>query len=166
MAVVIVLPFLVLLGIQTWRIAAGEGVSPPSTVTRFPDLVSYYIVQVIILVFALGAADQIRLRRVRASSSASMPGDNRRLTAVGLVVNGVLSAVVASAFRLDRPLFDPGSVVHHSSNGSPPWLGVLGIGLSGVVFLVLGLMTLVRSRRATSGVGATAGNRETMGHAG
>lgn len=108
------------------------------------------IVQVVILALALGTADQISLHRLRASGSETSRDDSGRGTALGLLVNFALSAALISAFRLDRPLFDPGSVVHHGSSGSPPLLGVLGIVLSAVVFVVLGLLTLRGTRTRSS----------------
>jgi hypothetical protein len=144
MALVVAVPFLALLGFQTWHIAAGRGVSPPSAVNRFPELIGYYVVQVIIFGLAFGAADQIRMRRAAASSSRepSRPA----AIALALTLNAALSALVVSAFLFARPEFDPGSVVNHSTQGHPPWSGFLGIGLSAVVFAVLGLSSL-RNRR-------------------
>ena len=116
MALVVAVPFLALLGFQTWHIAAGRGVSPPSAVNRFPELIGYYVVQLIILGLAFGAGDQIRKRRATAAGSltASRP-------ALALTVNAALSALVVVAFLFDRPVFDPGSVIHHSAQGHPPW---------------------------------------------
>lgn len=142
---IVTLPFLVVLGIQTWGIAAGRGVSPPSTVTAFPGLVEYYIVQVIILALALGIALQVSALRFHGSTShGSQP-------TVALVVNLLLSALVVLGFQLDRPLFDPGSVSRHSSSGSPPVLGVAAIALSFVTCAGLGCVTLWRrwGRRTT-----------------
>src|SRR5262249_43136464 len=55
---VVVLPFLAVAGIQTWGIASGRGVSPPSTVAAFPGAIQYYLVQAIILTLALAIACQ------------------------------------------------------------------------------------------------------------
>ena len=136
----VVLPYLVVLGIQTWGIASGRGVSPPSTVTGFPGLISYYIVQAIILALALGIALQISALRFHRSA------DVEARPTVAYIVNVVLAAAVVSAFQLDRPLFDPGSVSHHTSSGSPPLLGVAGIALSLLTCIVLGCVTLRRRR--------------------
>jgi hypothetical protein len=151
MALVVVVPFLAVLGIQTWHIAAGKGVSPPSTVNKFPELISYYVVQVIIFGLAFGAGDQVRMRRAAASSSR----EHSRPAAITLAVtvNAALSALVVFAFFVARPVFDPGSVIHHASEGHPPWPGFLGIGLSAVVFAILGLPTLRNRRTERIGVG-------------
>ena len=69
------------------------------------------------------------------------------------MVNAALSALVVSAFLFARPVFDPGSVIHHSAQGHPPWPGILGIGLSAVVLAILGLSTLRNRRIARIGVG-------------
>lgn len=134
----VVLPFLVVLGIQTWGIASGRGVSPPSTVTGFPGLIPYYVVQAIILALALGIALQLSALRFHGST-----GPRTRPT-VAYIVNIVLVAAVVSAVQLDRPLFDPGSVSHHTSSGSPPLLGVAGIALSFLTCTLLGCVTLRR----------------------
>jgi|SRR4249919_145194 len=135
LATVVAVPFLAVLAIQTWGIAAGRGVSPPSTVTAFPGAIPYYIVQVIILALALAIALQISALTGRNGASH---------TTAAYVVNGLVAVLVLAAFELDRPLFDPGSVAHHSSNGSPPVLGVAGIALLVLVCAVLGCLTLRR----------------------
>jgi len=145
----VVVPFLVVLGIQTWGIASGRAVSPPSTVTGFPGLIGYYLVQVLILAAALGIALQLSALRFRGSRGAG----SRPALALGL--NLLLSALVVSGFRLDRPLLDPGSVTHHTSSGSPPLLGVVGIVLSVLACAALGCVTLWR-RRAARTTGAKA----------
>lgn len=149
-ALVVVLPFLVVLAIQTVALAAGKGVSPPSTVTAFPGLISYYLVQAIILSLALAIAEMLRLYRERR---AGAPSDDRhwdRNATRGLVVNAVISAAVVLMFALDHPLFDPGSVTHHRSTGQPPVAGVVGILSTAVLFVGLGVVTLVgRNRRST-----------------
>jgi hypothetical protein len=156
MAFVVVVPFLAVLVEQTWHIAAGYGVSSPETVNKFPELIGYYIVQVIILALALGAANLIRSRRMSASGSGRTPLDGRRQTRIALMINGAVSVVVVLAFLFERPVFDPGSVVHHSAQGHPPWPGFLGIGLSAAVCAVLGLLALKgrRSQRTQLSVGS------------
>jgi hypothetical protein len=139
-AMIVVVPFLAVLVIQTWHIASGNGVSPPSTVNKFPELIGYYVVQAIILGLAFGAGNQIRKRRAAKSLNPSRP-------ALAMTVNAGLSALVVAAFLIARPFFEPGSVAQHSAQGSPPWPGFLGIGLSVGVFAVLGLSSL-KSRRS------------------
>ncbi len=143
---VVVLPFLAILAVQTWSIASGRGVSPPSTVTAFPGLIGYYVVQAIILALALGIALQISALRFRAGPSEQGSSAAHSQTTLALVANSFVCALVVAAFALDRPVFDPGSVTHHSSSGSPPVLGVAGIGLSVVLCLGLGCVTGWRRR--------------------
>jgi hypothetical protein len=133
-------PMLAVLVVQTWGISTGRGVSPPSTVNRFPDLVSYYVVQLVIFGLAFGAADQLRLLRARTAP------DERRIepgrTRTALLVNAGICLVAVACFELDRPLFDPGNVKQHASQGSPPVLGLTAIGLTALVFLVLGAVSM------------------------
>ena len=134
-------PMLLVLVVQTWGISTGRGVSPPSTVNRFPDLVSYYVVQVVIFALTFGAADQIRLLRARTTTRAGGLAVADRLPRA-LLVNLGICLVALACFELDRPLFDPGSVKHHASQGSPPVLGLTAIGLTALVFAVLGAASL------------------------
>jgi hypothetical protein len=143
--VVIGVPFVAILILQTWALAAGKGVSPPSTVTAFPGLIGYYVVQLIIFALALGAADQIRMRRVRRSDQRRF--EDGRQTHKALVINGLLDLAVVVAFLSAHSLLDPRSVTQHKANGSPPVVGALGILSCALVFAVLGLMTLVSRRR-------------------
>jgi hypothetical protein len=143
--VVVVLPFLAVLAVQTWGIASGRAVSPPSTVNRFPDLVAYYVVQLIILGFAVAITLEIGALR---SGAGRGDGQGPGRAGLALVINCAVPGLVFAAFRLDRPLFDPGSTVRHSSSGHPPVLGIVGIGLSVVVCVVLGLLLLGRRWRA------------------
>jgi hypothetical protein len=138
---VVVLPYLAILAVQTWGIASGRGVSPPSTVTAFPGLIGYYVVQAIILALALGIALQISALRFRAGRSEAGSSAAPSRATLALVVNSSVCALVVAAFALDHPLFDPGSVTHHTSSGSPPVLGVAGIGLSVVLCVGLGCVT-------------------------
>jgi hypothetical protein len=146
--IVIGAPLLAILVVQTWAIGAGKGVSPPSTVTAFPGLIGYYVVQLIIFGLAFGAADQIRMRRVRGSGGPAV--DEGRQTRKALVINGLLDVAVVVAFVSAHSLLDPGSVTHHKTNGSPPIAGVLGILSCALVFAVLGVMTLVSRKRGRS----------------
>ena len=140
LVIALAVPFLGVLTLQTWGIWTGRGVSPPSTVDAWPGLIGYYAVQVIIFALALGIALQLSAFRFRGGGSG-------RPTAA-LVVNCVVAALIVSGFELDRPLFDPGSVVHHSSQGRPPVLGIAGIALLCLVCAVLGGATLWRWARA------------------
>ncbi len=137
MAMVVLWPFLAVTAIQTWGIASGRAVSPPSTVDAFPGAIPYFFVQAIILALALGIASQIRTLR-----HGGVGGRSRRTLAY--VVNGLVCVLIFAAFELDRPLLDPGSVTHHSSSGRPPVLGIAGVALLVVVCAGLGCVTLRR----------------------
>ena len=138
---VVVWPFLAVAAIQTWRIASGRGVSPPSTVAAFRGAIPYYLVQALILTLALAIAWQIGDLR-----SGTTHGRSR--TTLAFAVNGAVCALVVAGFELDRPLFDPGSVAHHSSHGRPPVLGIAGIGTLVLVCAGLGCVRLGRRWRA------------------
>src|SRR5271170_8510330 len=56
---VVLMPWLVVLGYQSWYIASGRAISPPSTVTDFPSAIGYWLVQAVILAPALGIAAQL-----------------------------------------------------------------------------------------------------------
>jgi hypothetical protein len=135
--IAVVVPFLGVAVLQTWGIASGRGVSAPSTVTGFPDLLQYYAVQALLLALTLAIALQLRALRIRHGHSGDGSGT------MPLVVNCALSALVVGAFEFDRPLFDPGSVARHSTSG-PPALGIAGIALLVVTCAALGCATLWR----------------------
>ncbi len=150
---VVVLPYLAVLVVQTWGIAVGDAVSPPSTVDSFPSAIGYYLVQVLILALALGIALQISALRFRGAHAEPSSGtDTRR----AYVINCVAAAVVAGGYTLDRVLLERNSVIHHTSSGSPPLLGLLGIALLFVVCAGLGCATLWR-RFARPAIDARAG---------
>jgi hypothetical protein len=159
-------PFIAVLVVQTWGIAAGKGVSPPSTVTGWPQLIGYYVVQVIIFGLAFGAADQIRLRRVRRADHGWTEADQVHQLRKALVINCGIAVVALLAFLADHPLFDPGSVTKHKASGSPPVLGVAGILASAVVFAGLGLMTLIRGRRRPADIAVSQPQGEAVGQVG
>ena len=149
-ALVIGVPYLVVMALQSWSIGSGQGVSPPSTVTQFPGLISYFVVQAIIVAFTLLAADQIRLLRLRRTGEIPDPADSGRRTTRGLVANIVAASVVVAVVLIDRPFFDPGSVTHHTTSGSPPVIGILGTASCFIVFVILGVVTLVSRRGRTA----------------
>jgi hypothetical protein len=159
-------PFIVVLIVQTWGIAAGKGVSPPSTVTGWPGLIGYYIVQVIIFGLAFGAADQIRMRRVRRADHRSTEAEQVHQMRKALAINSGICVVALLAFLADHPLFDPGSVTKHKASGSPPVLGVGGILASAVVFGVLGVMTLMSRRSRSADLPASQPQGQAVGQIG
>jgi len=132
----VTVPYLVICAIQTAGLALGYGVNPPYTVTA----VSYWVVQVLILVVTLGAAELISRYRRRAHG----PVEDAAGPARALMVNGMLTVLLVSLFYLFRPELDPGSITTHTGTGQPPWAGFAGFGLCLVVLVVLGLASLAR----------------------
>ncbi len=139
-AAAVLVPFLAVLGVQTWSLAAGHGNNPPSTVHG----VSYWVVQAIILAFALGIATQLAI--VLRARSAAGDGDaddaeagRRALQATALLL--VLIAAFVIGFVLaSQP------VLHHNANSPLPWYGATGI-LACVVSVVVLTVLHIRQRR-------------------
>jgi hypothetical protein len=139
---VAVVPFLVVLAVQSWGIAAGYDHSPPSTITSFPGTLGYWLVQVIILAPALGIAAEmgaLRARPERPHDRAAGPG--RR----AIVVCGVLTLAAGVFDAIYAAQVSP--ITHHLANGSPPPWGLAGMGLLFVTLAVLSAV-LLRGRRA------------------
>jgi hypothetical protein len=144
----LLLPYLAVLGVQTWGLWVGRGVNPPSTVNAFPGAIGYYVVQLLIFGLAFAVADQLRIRRVRRSTTTV---DGQHQLSVTVMINLVISAVLVGLWQLHRNFFDPGNTHTHTGNGSPPLLGVLGMGALLVSFAVLMALAVRRrfiSRRA------------------
>ncbi len=152
-AAVTLVPFLIVLAMQTWDIAAGDGVSPPSTVTPFPGAIGYYVFQVIFLGLALGIAAELAVLRRARKPAGDSTGAGRRMALAAVLLAGL--AVVFDASWL----LDTAPVRHHSADGAPPAQGLAGIGLCIVTFVVLSVLT-IRNRRAAraklAGTGASA----------
>ncbi|PYI64674.1 hypothetical protein CVV68_21275 [Arthrobacter livingstonensis] len=147
MAVILVVPFVLICGFQTWGLAVGLGVNPKDTVSQF----SYYAVQLIILVLALVAADQIRIYRLWRGWFVSAPAakpvagsrpDSRSRVSIGLGMNLLLCVVVGTVDYLLNS-----SAARQSGEGVPPIAGVVGIVLLPLAILVFGSLNLLRSGR-------------------
>jgi len=151
-ASVVLVPWLVVLVYQSWYIAGGRAVSPPSTVTQFPSAVSYWLVQAIILAPALGIAAQLGASGSRRHPVATISLARRAWIASAL---GVAASVVIilSGFVLFRHQGGTVSVGHHSTSGSPPVIGMVGILGSYLTCAALGVRTLKR-RHPSKGDGA------------
>jgi peptidoglycan/LPS O-acetylase OafA/YrhL len=136
----VAVPFAAVLAIQTWALHAGHGVSPPDTVTQ----AGYWVVQTLIFGCAVGIAVQLSALRFRGGAS-SVPA--RFAYSIGAALGALV--VVGNLVRVVTA--NQWTVAHHSSSGSPPLLGLLGI--LGLVagFVGLGCVTLWqrRSRPAT-----------------
>jgi hypothetical protein len=143
-AAIVVVPFLAVAGAQTWRIAAGDGTSPPDTVTGFPQATGYWVIQAIFLVLALGIAAELGfLRARRALPRDAAPVASRR----AVIVSGVLAVPTAVFVALYVAGSSP--VRHHAASGSPPAQGFLGIILCIAALAALTVLT-VRARRSAA----------------
>src|ERR1700685_492596 len=74
-AAAVLVPLLAVLAAQTWTLASGRGINPPST----PNTVSYWVFQVIFLAFALGIATQLASWRRARPAADDAPGRDCRL---------------------------------------------------------------------------------------
>lgn len=149
--IVVLAPWLVVLGYQSWYLASGRAISPPGTVTDFPSAIGYWLVQAVILAPAVGIAAQLG-----AAGSRRHPADNGSLarrawvaSALGLAASVIVILLGFVWFRQEGGTVFAG---HHSSGGSPPVIGMAGLLLSFLTCAGLGVMTL-RQRRAARAVG-------------
>jgi hypothetical protein len=149
-AAIVIIPWAAVLAAQTWIIAAGRAVSPPSTVSQFPRAVGYWAVQAVFLALALGIAWQLAVLRARRAVPSSAAGGVGRRMAVASGPLATASAVFAVAWLLDSA-----PVRHHATEGAPPVLGVAGMALCIATFVVLSVLTL-RHRRAAARARAAA----------
>jgi hypothetical protein len=145
-ALVVAVPWLIVLVYQSWYIASGRAVSPPSTVTDFPSAIGYWLVQAVIVAPALGIAAQLG-----AFGSRRHPVDPGDLTRRSWIATGLAVAVSVIVILCGFVWFrQQGGTVyagHHSSEGSPPLIGILGILLSYLTCAGLGVAT-IRARHA------------------
>jgi len=144
-ASVVLVPWLVVLAYQSWYIASGRAIIPPSTVTHFPYAIGYWLVQVIILAPALGIAAQLGASGLRRHPVSAIVLARRAWMASAF---GVVVAVVVILFGFVLFPHEGGTVAagHHSADGSPPVIGMVGILGSYLGCAVLGVGTLVRRR--------------------
>jgi len=143
-AMTVVVPWLAVLTAQTWIIAAGRAVSPPSTVSRLPQAIGYWLVQAVFLVLALGIAGQLGALRARRALPHNAAGGTGRQAAIA---SGLLAA--ATAVFIIAWLLDSAPVARHAAEGSPPVQGAVGMVLCIVVFAALSAATF-RRRRAVA----------------
>jgi amino acid transporter len=149
-AAAVLVPFLAVLAVQTWSLAAGHGDNPPSTIHG----VSYWVVQAIILAFALGIATQLAIvLRARTAGAGAGDGDGdgdgdgagasrRALQATAVLL--VLTAAWVIGFVLESK-----PVLHHNTSSPLPWYGLVGI-LACVVSVVVLTVLHIRQRRASA----------------
>ena len=137
-AAAILVPFLAVLAVQTWTLAAGRGDNPPSTIHG----VSYWVVQLIILAVTLGIATQLAIV-LRARPSEQNAGASRRALQATAVLLVVTAASLTGIVLTSKP------VPHHNASSPLPWYGAAGI-LACVASLVVLTVLHIRQRRASA----------------
>jgi hypothetical protein len=147
-AATVILPYLAVTAVQTWSLAKGFGVNPPSTVTPVSGAISYYVVQLIFLVTTVVIAAEVAVLRRHALAGKAVPVDPpagswyRTAVATAVCMTGTLVLLVAWLSRASL-------VTHHSSSSNgPPAQGIIGIGLSLIGFVAFGVAALMARRKA------------------
>jgi hypothetical protein len=131
----VIVPFLAVLALQSYGIAAGYGNSPPSTVTSYPGAFGYWLVQVIILAPALVIAAGLGSLRAGDGRSAGAGRRAIRVSAGLTLAAGVFDVIDALYAKPVR---------HHLANGSPPVYGFAGMGVLLVGVVVISALLLRR----------------------
>jgi len=150
-----IVPYLIVLAMQTYSLAAGYGVSPPSTVDALPGAIGYYVFQAVFLALGAGiAAELAALRRARRPAHPGA-GAGRRMVLVSALLAGLAIVFDAGWALTSAP------VAHHSAQGGPPPQGLAGIGLCIVTFAALSVLT-IRNRRSARAKPAGAGAAAAM----
>jgi hypothetical protein len=148
-----VLPYLAVTAVQTWLLANNYGINPPDTVTPLSDAWSYYVVQVIFFLTTLGIAAELAVVRRHALAGKASPADPpagswyRAAVAGTVCASGVLVLLVSW-------LAASSLVTKHATNGGPPAQGIVGIVLSLVGVIVLGVAAFRAHRRAARAAAA------------
>jgi hypothetical protein len=143
-AAIIIIPFLAMTALQTYSIADGRGVSPPSTVWPLNGgSIPYYVVQLLIIAAVLGVGTLLGTVRAQRAATGSDGSDLGRRTTIAAVTVSVLTAGSCIGAWLDSA-----PVAHHSSAGSPPALGLIGMGVLILSLIVLAVMTIAGRRQA------------------
>jgi peptidoglycan/LPS O-acetylase OafA/YrhL len=138
----VAIPFAAVLVIQTWAIHAGHGVSPPDTVTEG----GYWLVQALIFGCTVGIAVQLSALRFRGVDPVSSRLAGMSRTALAYCAGGGLAALVVVGSLVHLVVANQWTGVHHSSSGSPPLLGLLGILALVLGFVGLGCVSLWQRR--------------------
>jgi hypothetical protein len=125
-------------------------VSPPSTVTAFPSAAGYWLVQAIILAPALGIAAMLGASRSRLHS-VSRDDLARRAWGASLISVAVSVIIILLGFVWFRQQGGTVFVTHHSTDGSPPVIGVVGLLASFITCGALGVMALWHRRSLKAG---------------
>ena len=141
-------PWLVALIYQTADIGLGYAVSPPQTVTQFPRVIGYVVVNAVILALGLTLSALIGERRSRAVPDAGRPTAREMVNRAALAGTVVVAALICLDIVDHAVLVWPESTAHHTTNPSPPLSGILSIALCLVGIAVLG--TARRRHRAAA----------------
>jgi hypothetical protein len=112
-------------------------------VTKFPDLIGYWAVQVVFLAFALGIAGQLGALQARRHRGSGGPRAGRQAAVASAILIGASAVLAGVAISVTAPK------LHHSATGSPPWYGFAGMALCIVAFAALSVVT-IRDRRAAA----------------
>jgi hypothetical protein len=149
-AAVVVIPYVAVATAQTWFLAAGYGTSPPSTVSKLPGAIGYYLVQIVVLAVALAIAWLLGgLRAHRAQRPDAAEGVGRR-AAIALGLLSVATAVFVIVWVLTSA-----PVHHHLAEGSPPAIGFIGMALDLAAVVGLGGAMIWRRRTAAKAISAS-----------
>jgi hypothetical protein len=143
---VVLVPWLIVLAYQSFYIASGRAISPPSTVTDFPSASGYWLVQAIILALALGIAALLGSAQARRCTDGDRHDLTRRTEVASALCLAASVLIIVLGFIVFPHQGGTVSAGHHSQDGSPPLIGQLGLLLSFATCAVLGAMTLRRSR--------------------
>lgn len=131
-------PWVAVLVVQTWHLAAGYGIDSSSTVHE----PGYWVAQLLSLVLTVVIAASVSVWRSRRVSDA---GGNTMTVAW----TGTLSAVAALvSFALALPIIIYTSSGHGQGGGGPPIFGIAGYLACAVVIVVLGIANLIAGKRA------------------
>jgi hypothetical protein len=142
-ALAVILPYLAMVAVQTWGLANGYGINPPDTVTPFSGAISYYVVQLIILLIAMAIAAELAVVRAHSAAPAFAGPWLRTAVATAIGATGTLWVIVGS-------LADAKLVAHHSSSGGTPLVAVAGIGLNVIGVIALGVAAIMARRRGAA----------------
>jgi hypothetical protein len=156
-AATVVLPYLAMVAVQTWSLANGYGINPPDTVTPLSGAVSYYVVQLVFGLTTVAIAAELAVVRryaaARRGEPADSPATSWHQTAVAAAVCATGTLVLLVAYLSNVKL-----VSHHSTSGGTPLQGTIGIGLSLIGFLVLGVAAIraIRAQRRAAALSPAA----------
>lgn len=147
-AATVVFPYVAVTIVQTWSLAKGFGINPPSTVTPFSGAISYYVVQLAFFVTTLVIAAEVAVLRRHALAgkavAADPPAGSWYRTAVAAAVCTTGTLVLLVAWLASASLVTK----HNSSSAGPPAQGIIGIALSLIGFVAFGVAAFLAHRRA------------------